>query len=314
MVTTITASPVRRSQDAAPDDYAKLASKLGIRTKAVVKAELEAILADECIGVYGIGKVREYMDEICRKENGRLNAQVSAALSAIQSNARTVKIQDPDGTTREAGINKPTTTPAAEPKDARPSISMRTVGDFGVPFHFDEMVPVIEMSEAAMQTMPLPMAQRLELLHRGLRTARSAIEASMIDREIARIMRLAAEQEAFRTKASFIVPSAALSLPFPWDWDRTLRGNPATITWNWHPLRKQDKKAIDNGSPVYKHPVPMPVLMTIEKICDRMPDAAFFVTDYEVKDPDPFLLVTHKELGIEGGYVIERWDEPSFRG
>jgi hypothetical protein len=54
------------------------------------------------------------------------------------------------------------------------------------------------------------------------------------------------------------------------------------------------------------------VLLTIKAIRDAAPSAHFYVSDEFTKEriPDPFLLV---EVAGEQ-FVIERWDEPSFRG
>jgi len=102
------------------------------------------------------------------------------------------------------------------------------------------------------------------------------------------------------------------------------KGAPPNLVWGWVPLRERDAAArppvIRNPfrqsielPRVYTKPVPYPVLCTVKKIVDRMgPDAVeFFVTDYGVARPDPFLAV--KAKGGFSMYVIERWDEPSFR-
>lgn len=100
-------------------------------------------------------------------------------------------------------------------------------------------------------------------------------------------------------------------------------------TWVWHPLRSADQnesatnwdarrqtRHSKNGSvareqSVYGKPLPLPVLLTVEKIATRFPDALFFVSDEYHAPPimDPFLMVLY------GGeqFVVERWDEPSFR-
>ncbi len=86
------------------------------------------------------------------------------------------------------------------------------------------------------------------------------------------------------------------------------------LTWGWRPLRPFDKS--DNIpyrlSGTYAKPVPYPVLLTVKRITDVFGKAlSFFVSDYEVVKPDPFLMVTAQGLPQ---YVIERWDEPKFRG
>lgn len=100
-------------------------------------------------------------------------------------------------------------------------------------------------------------------------------------------------------------------------------GRPAQATWGYRPLMAQDaynlgaqyitaNGVVCNGGTVtsYVKPVPLPVLLTVEKIAERFPKAEFFVSDEltvtEVKDP--FLLVRH--AGKD--YIIERWDEPGY--
>ena len=84
----------------------------------------------------------------------------------------------------------------------------------------------------------------------------------------------------------------------------------------------------------YDKPIPFPVLLTMEKIENAMaqlPEAsrpAFFITDYAVPSPDPFLMVAtpgvsqiqqpsasgHLWQALEEScFIIERWDEPNFR-
>ena len=56
--------------------------------------------------------------------------------------------------------------------------------------------------------------------------------------------------------------------------------------------------------------VPLPVLMTVQKVIERFGNRAnFWVT--KIGDPDPFLAVTVDNCAI---VFIERWDEPSYRG
>lgn len=112
----------------------------------------------------------------------------------------------------------------------------------------------------------------------------------------------------------------------------------------WCPFRSIDRRAaldftgLGNGrflSGIYNKAVPLAVLLTIDKIEEAMKSAvekpAFFISDYEARRPDPFLLVTVPSLGLSqysepdgtgtflrarpepSCFVIERWDEPSFR-
>ena len=60
----------------------------------------------------------------------------------------------------------------------------------------------------------------------------------------------------------------------------------------------------------YRKAIPEAVLMTIVKIKNEFPTAEFFVSDYATQKPvDPFLMVRYENVM----YIIERWDEPSFR-
>ncbi len=96
-----------------------------------------------------------------------------------------------------------------------------------------------------------------------------------------------------------------------------------TPTWYWRPLREKDmqaqlgmsgrdrKNGQINNDGWYQLEVPLPVLMTIEKIYDAIPEARFYVSE-SVEEGDPFLMVTGS--GFTGAvFVIERWNEPSFR-
>jgi hypothetical protein len=62
---------------------------------------------------------------------------------------------------------------------------------------------------------------------------------------------------------------------------------------------------------VYPHAIPVVPLMAAKIIQDAFPEAQFFVTDYEVQKPDPFLAVMLPDT--PDLFVIERWDEPGFR-
>lgn len=93
-----------------------------------------------------------------------------------------------------------------------------------------------------------------------------------------------------------------------------------TLTWAWKPLREVDKYPTDTWSwdrirfsmTTYNHEVPYPVLLTVKKLVDRFGERAkFFVSDYESAVPDPFLLVV---VDMKSCHIVERWDEPSFRG
>ncbi len=86
--------------------------------------------------------------------------------------------------------------------------------------------------------------------------------------------------------------------------------------WGWMPLRQCDTKTNMGGGrqEVYIKPIPYPVLCTIEKLVDQFGERVnLLVSDiYTVPKADPFLAVSVP--GSQRLFVIERWDEPKFRG
>jgi hypothetical protein len=94
-----------------------------------------------------------------------------------------------------------------------------------------------------------------------------------------------------------------------------------SLHWVWKPLRQRDSATIKGhwtlaGIPfseeVYPHEVPYPVLLTVKKLTDKFGDrVCFHVSDYKSSRPDPFLMAS---IDTYSAFVIERWDEPSFRG
>jgi hypothetical protein len=110
----------------------------------------------------------------------------------------------------------------------------------------------------------------------------------------------------------------------PTDWDQRR----FSATWGWRPLRQADASrgaginiwgfqhngVVMIGSAPYHKAVPLPVLLTARDIVREFPDAQFFVSDeirpQDIPLLDPFLMVT-----VAGkSFIVERWDEPSFRG
>lgn len=120
---------------------------------------------------------------------------------------------------------------------------------------------------------------------------------------------------------------------------------PPGKNWGWKPCRRIDldrTKKILTYHPhnaagvllgeVYGRPIPYPALVTMDKIeeaakAHSLP-VSFFVSDYTARVPDPFLMVTVPIKGISQSeeignlwvmlpepacFVVERWDEPSFR-
>lgn len=102
--------------------------------------------------------------------------------------------------------------------------------------------------------------------------------------------------------------------------------------WYWIPLRERDRETSrgvrypvwqrrENGQlagtvrrdAVYAKLIPLSVLATVEKILDAAPEGlelCFLVSDYEVARPDPFLALATWSGGF---WVIDFWNEPSFR-
>lgn len=99
------------------------------------------------------------------------------------------------------------------------------------------------------------------------------------------------------------------------------------IPWCWRPLRDRDRvethlifgvsetdQLLSSVAP-YNKPVPLPVLLTVQRLLAAEPAARFYVSDQlksheQPANRDPFLMVV---VGGEA-FIVERWDEPSFRG
>lgn len=96
--------------------------------------------------------------------------------------------------------------------------------------------------------------------------------------------------------------------------------------WHWRPLRKQDaveecwawgdSADHDHYHPrrhecrPYSHAIPLRVLLTVEKIHREFGDRVkFFVTDFAVPRPDPFIAVWAPDIPR---FVFDFWDEPDF--
>lgn len=87
--------------------------------------------------------------------------------------------------------------------------------------------------------------------------------------------------------------------------------------WRWFKLKADDHVTHEDGYPqrrVYLEPIPLAVLMRIDEIFAKFPDAIFEIAAEEDSlslHSDPFLsvrLADHQER-----IVIERWNEPGFR-
>jgi hypothetical protein len=137
------------------------------------------------------------------------------------------------------------------------------------------------------------------------------------------------------------------------------QGRPDRPTWGWRPMRPADVQspvaevknndALLRGFASYEKAIPLPVLITVQRLLADFPGARFFVSDdvkpSEIPQPpappvaapeaaktrttfesgrieyeqfiawrgdidDPFLMV---EVADEL-FIVEKWDEPGFRG
>ena len=90
------------------------------------------------------------------------------------------------------------------------------------------------------------------------------------------------------------------------------------VAWSWLPARACDKTRIAHriADTVYSEPIPLPVLMTMNALVERLGDEVRFkIAAFATPKADPFLAVHPAgSTDITDWFVIERWDEPSFRG
>lgn len=82
--------------------------------------------------------------------------------------------------------------------------------------------------------------------------------------------------------------------------------------WRWNTWRNGFIDLPNGAAVLYRKPVPLPVLYTIQRVKERLPNLSFFVSDESGGEPisDPFLAVWSKDL--DQPLVIECWDEPGF--
>jgi hypothetical protein len=91
-----------------------------------------------------------------------------------------------------------------------------------------------------------------------------------------------------------------------WEW-RGLRPCDVEHLKGWHTTMVRKVPFSDEP---YRGAVPLPVLMTVKKIVEAVPEMHFYVSTPKGDDGDPFLNVTRRNMG---SYIVERWDEPNFR-
>lgn len=102
----------------------------------------------------------------------------------------------------------------------------------------------------------------------------------------------------------------------------------ARTRWVWKPARAADLKVAQSSSSryylkpglgvvfpaQYAKRIPIEALTDMKCVLDSLKEAAFFISDYEVVHPDPFLAVTTPRLLEEGKiWIIDQWDEPGFQ-
>mgnify|MGYP001584228697 CR=1 FL=1 len=92
--------------------------------------------------------------------------------------------------------------------------------------------------------------------------------------------------------------------------------------WEWRGVREEDceylkgwtshagELSIRFGDRIYGDRIPFPVLLTIEKIKTAFPKEVFFYINHATVHGDPFLMVSNRDIA---SFIVERWDEPSFR-
>jgi hypothetical protein len=77
----------------------------------------------------------------------------------------------------------------------------------------------------------------------------------------------------------------------------------------WRGLREKDSTYVSSTG-IYQKLVPMRVLVMVDKILGKFPDARFYVSEI-VADPDPFMAVT---IGTGKMFIFAVWGEPGFSG
>lgn len=189
----------------------------------------------------------------------------------------------------------------------------------------------------------------IELLH-GLRkqTVKELSSAAVVDETLAEHQRLASKHGvatvATRVKAGELAEFLQEENIRVYDLrsvesylDRKCHGRGLRLrlaTWYWRPLRAVDLQFIRGADVavkprrsrfqwtdsmgrfdhrVYTEIIPLPVLITVDRITERLGESVSFYVAAIEEIPDPFLGVRLKSDPDEM-FVIERWDEPGFRG
>jgi hypothetical protein len=92
--------------------------------------------------------------------------------------------------------------------------------------------------------------------------------------------------------------------------------------WEWMGLRLVDVEHLGGWHTTSSEPhikfskkqygrkIPLPVLLTVQRVLEEVPGAHFYISGIPDVDDDPFLSITCR-TGDQ--FIIERWDEPDFR-
>lgn len=96
-----------------------------------------------------------------------------------------------------------------------------------------------------------------------------------------------------------------------WEW-RGLRNKDARHLKGWFTAKTETRRRVVFADEPYRGAIPLPVLLTVEKIQKALPNEEiyFYVSAPKDNDGDPFLCVTSRWMEL---YIIERWGEPNFR-
>ena len=100
----------------------------------------------------------------------------------------------------------------------------------------------------------------------------------------------------------------------------------AEMRWVWKPVAEKDVEPLTKANTwrvepnvgivfpkTYSQKIPFRALVEMGLVLDKMPDAIFLVSDYEVVKPDPFLAVTTLKLLVANKvWIVDQWDEPTF--
>lgn len=124
-----------------------------------------------------------------------------------------------------------------------------------------------------------------------------------------KLIRCLREENIHRYQNDQVVNYLDDQLGADWEW-RGLRTVDVEHLSGWWMNKTEKQRRIDFSKQPYRGAVPLPVLLTVQKIQKAVPEVFFYVSAPKDNDGDPFLAVTNRWLDV---YVVERWNEPNFR-